>query len=173
MPRQIHRSREDLWWTESCLCLRDVTCTEEGDYDYWRQHDLDRGHFDANQRGYFENKAFWLCARCEDVGQRSGRKLPHMAEDQKELIHQIKAQHSSKSAKKLSSSAFGGLRGVVNLVRGFKPVLSRNFAYKFGLAIGTRGQFTGAFYGPGGVGTFPQALVCEFPDYCGPAQDVV
>ena len=24
-------------------------------------------------------------------------------------------------------------------------------------------------YGPGGVGTFPEALICEFPDYCGPA----
>ena len=169
MLKQIHRSKEDLWWTQSCLRLRDVTCTKEGDYDYWRQHDLDRGHFNAEQREYFENEALWLCARCEDVGQRNGRKLAHMAEDNKELIHQIKAQHSNKSAKKLSSSAFGGLRGVVNLVRGCKTVLNKNVAYKFGLANGTRGIFIGAVYGPGGVGTFPEALVCQFPDYCGPA----
>ena len=108
-----------------------------------------------------------MCARCEDVGQRNCRKLAHVAEDRKELIHHIKAQHSSKSVKQLSSSAFGGLRGVVNLVRGCKTVLNSNVAYKFGLANGTRGIFIGAVYGPGGVGTFPQALVCEFPDYCG------
>ena len=169
MLKQIHRSKEDVWWTESCLRLRDFTCTQEGDYDYWRQHDLDRGHLSPEQREYFENKALWLCARCEDVGQRNGRKLAHMAEDKKELIHQIKAQHPSKSAKKLSSASFDGLRAVVNLVRGCKMVLTRNVAYKFGLANGTRGTFIGAVYGSCGVGTFPEALVCEFSDYCGPA----
>ena len=46
-------------------------------------------------------------------------------------------------------------------------VLTRNVAYKFGLANGTRGIFISAVYGPGGVGTFPEALICEFPDYCG------
>ena len=169
MLKHVHRSKEDLWWTESCLRLRDFTCTKDGDYDYWRQHDLDRGHLNAEQRDYFENEALWLCARCEDVGQRNGRKLAQMAEDHKELVHQIKAQHSSKSAKKLASSAFDGLRSVVHLVRGCKTVLTRNVAYKFGLANGTRGTFIGAVYGPGGVGTFPEALICEFPDYCGPA----
>ncbi len=49
MLKQIHRSKEDMWWTESCLRLRDFTCTKEGDYDFWRQHDLDRGHLDAEQ----------------------------------------------------------------------------------------------------------------------------
>lgn len=171
MLRQIHRSKEDLWWTESCLRLRDFTCTKEGDYDYWRQHDLDRkeSHLTAEQKEYFENEALWLCARCEDVGQRNGRKLAHMAEDRKELIHQIHAQHSSKSAKKLSATAFGGLRAVVNVVKGCKMVLTNNVAYKYGLANGTRGSFIGAVYGPGGVGTFPEALIGEFPDYCGPA----
>ena len=169
MLKQIHRSKEDMWWTESCLRLRDFTCTKEGDYDYWRQHDLDRGHLNAEQTKYFENEALWLCARCEDVGQRNGRKLAQMAEDNKDLVHQIKAQHSSKSAKKLASSAFGGLRSVVHLVRRCKVVLSMNEAYKFGLANGTRGIFIGAVYGMGGVGTLPEALVCEFPDYCGPA----
>ena len=140
-----------------------------GEYDYWRQRDLDRGHFNDEQRDYFENEALWLCARCEDVGQRNGRKLARMAEDNKELIHQIKAQHSSNSAEKLSSSAFGGLRGVVNLVRGCKTVLNRNVAYKFGPANGTRGKHIGAVYGPGGVRTFPEAPMYEFPDYCGPA----
>ena len=169
MLKQIHRSKEDMWWTESCLRLRDFTCTKEGDYDHWRQHDLDRGHLNREQCEYFENEALWLCARCEDVGQRNGRKLAQLAEDKKELVHQIKAQHSSKSAKKLSASAFDGLRAVVNLVRGCKVVLTRNVAYKFGLANGTRGTLIGAVYGPGGVGTFPDALVAEFPDYCGPA----
>ena len=70
------------------------TCTKEGDYDWWRQHDLDRGHFTPEQRAYFKNEAVWLCARCEDVGDRNGRKLAHMAEDKKELIHQIWAVQS-------------------------------------------------------------------------------
>jgi hypothetical protein len=162
-------THEDMWWTESCLRLRDFTCTKEGDYDYWRQHDLDRGHLSAEQREYFESHALWLCARCEDVGSRNGRKLAHMAEDGKELIHQIHAIHSSKSAKKLSSAVFDGLRGVVNLVRGCKMVLTRNVAYLYGLANGTRGTMIGIVYGAGGVGSFPEAVIGEFPDYCGPA----
>ena len=169
MLKHVHRSKEDMWWTESCLRLRDFTCTKDGDYDYWRLHDLDRGHLNAEQREYFENKALWLCARCEDVGQRNGRKLAQMAEDRKELVHQIKAQHSSSRGPAQPSSAFDGLRGVVHLVRNCRTVLTRNVAYEFGLANGTRGTFIGAVYGPGGVGTFPEALICEFPDYCGPA----
>ena len=78
MLKQIHRSKEDLWWTESCLRLRDFTCTYHGDYEEWRMHDLDRGHVNAEQKFHFENKALWLCARCEDVGQRNGRRLAHM-----------------------------------------------------------------------------------------------
>ena len=166
--KRIHRSKEDLWWTESCLRLRDFTCTKEGDHDWWRQHDLDRGHLSTAQKEYFENKAVWLCARCEDVGQRNGRKLADMAQTSKELVHQIHAQHSTKSGKKLVSSAFDGLRSVINLVRGCKVMISRNVAYKYGLANGTRGSFVGAVYGPGGVGTFPEALILEIPDYCGP-----
>jgi hypothetical protein len=171
MLKHIHRSKEDIWWTESCLRLRDFTCTREGDFNIWRQHDLDRGHFNAEQCEYFENEALWLCARCEDVGQRNGRKLAHIAEDKKELIHQIHASHSSRdrTAKKLPAATFQGLRSVVNLVRGCKLVLVRNVAYKFGLANGTRGKFIGAVYGLGGVGSFPEAIVAEFPDYCGPA----
>ena len=114
--RQIHRSREDMWWTESCLRLRDFTCTKETDWDVWRQHDLDRGHLNAEQKSYFENRAVWLCARCEDAGARNGRKLAQMAENEKEVIHPIRAQHSSKSCRKHASSAFGGLRDVIDLV---------------------------------------------------------
>ena len=171
MLKQIHRSKEDMWWTESCLRLRDFTCTKEGDYDHWRQHDLDRGHLTPEQVEYFEDKALWLCARCEDVGQRNGRKLARMAEDGKELIHQIHAQHSSRGqgVKKVSSAKFDGLRSVINVVRGCKIVLSRNVAYKFGLANGTRGTLISVLYGQGGVGTFPEAMIGEFPDYCGPA----
>ena len=167
MLKQIHRSKEDLWWTESCLRLRDFTCTFEGDWAVWKQHDLDREHLNKEQVEYFENKALWLCARCEDVGQRNGRKLAEIAEKEKQLIHQIHALHSHKSAKKCTASVFDGLRGVVNLVRGCKVVLTRNVAYKFGLANGTRGTFISAVYGSDGVGTFPEALICEFPDYCG------
>ena len=146
--------------------LRDFACTKE-DWDRWRLHDLDRGHLNQEQREYFENEALWLCARCEDVGQRNGSKLAQLAEDKKEPVHQIKAQHFSKSAKKPSAPDADGLRAVVNLVRGCKIVLTRNVAYKFGLANGMRGTFIGAVYGPGGVGTFPDALVAEFPDYNG------
>ena len=168
MLKQIHRSKEDMWWTESCLRLRDFTCTKEGDFDHWHTHDLDRGTLTPEQVEYFEDKALWLCARCEDVGQRNGRKLARMAEDGKELIHQIHAQHSRQSAKKLASASFDGLRSVINVVRGCKIVLTRNVAYKFGLANGTRGTLIGVLYGQGGVGTFPEAMICEFPDYCGP-----
>ena len=50
MLSRIHRSKEDLWWTESCLRLRDFTCTRSGDYDWWREHDLDRGHLSEEQK---------------------------------------------------------------------------------------------------------------------------
>ena len=42
MLKRIHRSKDDKWWTESCLRLRDFACTKE-DYHTWKQHDLDRG----------------------------------------------------------------------------------------------------------------------------------
>ena len=106
MLRRIHRSKEDMWWTESCLRLRDFTCTKTEDYDIWREHDLDRGHLNAEQRRYFEDEAAWLCARCEDVGSRNGRKLAHMAEDGKRLVHRIRAEHSRGSARRYPSSAF-------------------------------------------------------------------
>ena len=165
----IHRSKDDLWWTESCLRLRDFECEFKKDYYHWRMHDLDRGHFTQEQKDYFENYAVWLCARCEDVGARNGRKLAHLAENGKELIHKIDAQHSSKSARKLASSAFDGLRSVIHVVRGCKAMLTRNIAYLFGLANGTRGNVVGVVYGPGGIGTFPEAIIVDVPDYCGPA----
>ena len=89
MLSRIHHSKDDLWWAESCLCLRTFTCTKEDDYDWWRLHDLDRGHFNDEQKRYVENEAVWLCARCEAVGSRNGRKLAHMAEDKKLLVHKI------------------------------------------------------------------------------------
>ena len=93
-----------------------------------------------------------------------------MAEEGKRVVHQIKAEHQgSKHAKKQPSKAFEGLRDVVNLVRGCKVMLTRNVAYLHGLANGTRGKLVGIVYGPGGIGTFPEAIVVEIPDYCGPA----
>ena len=55
--KEIHRSKEDMWWTQSCLRLRDFECTKEGDYDHLQQHDLDRVHFSEEQKAYFENHA--------------------------------------------------------------------------------------------------------------------
>ena len=39
----------------------------------------------------------------------------------------------------------------------------------YGLANGTRGKLVGVVYGPGGIGTFPEALIVEVAEYCGPA----
>ena len=80
MLHSIHRSKGDLWWTESCLRLRDFTCTKHDDYDIWEKHDLDRGHLTDEQKTYFDEEAVWLCARCEDVGSRNGMKLKNMCE---------------------------------------------------------------------------------------------
>ena len=41
--------------------------------------------------------------------------------------------------------------------------------YLYGLANGSRGTLVGVVYGQGGVGSFPEAIVAEIPDYCGPA----
>ena len=131
---RIHRSKDDLWWTESCLRLRDFAMTKDGDYDWWLQHDLERGHLDEAQKKYFEDQAVWLCARCQDVGSRNGRKLAHMAEDGKMLVHKITAISSHRSAANQPSSAFDGLRHIIHLVRGCKVMLTRNVAYLYGLA---------------------------------------
>ena len=56
----------------------------------------------------------------------------------------------------------------MHLVRGCKVMLTRNIAYTFGLANGTRGKLVGVVYGTGGVGTFPEAVVVDVPDYTGP-----
>jgi len=92
-----------------------------------------------------------------------------MAEDGALLIHRIEALHSSRSAKKLSSTVFGGLRSVVHLVRGCKVMLTKNVAHLLGRANGSRGRFVGAVYAASArVGDFPEALVVEVPEYCGP-----
>ncbi len=104
----------------------------------------------------------WLCARCADVGSRNGRKLAAMAERPAQAIHQIKAQHSHKRAGTLASTAFSGLRTVVNLTRGCKVMLTKNVAYRYGLANGTRGCFVGPVYaagaqfGPAGTAAVPR-----------------
>jgi hypothetical protein len=170
MLKNIHRSQDDMWWTESCLRLRDFMCTKE-DWDWWRKHELSHhGHFNDEQKRYFEEEALWLCARCEDVGHRNGTKLAEMAKKDQKLVHRIHALHSKhKNVKKMSAAAFDGLRAVVNLVRGCKITVTRNVAYRWGLANGTRGTLVGVVYGSGGVGTFPEAIVVDVPEYCGPA----
>ena len=49
-------------------------------------------------------------------------------------------------------------------------MLTRNVAYLYGLANGTRGKLVGVVYAAGAlVGTFPEAIIVEVPEYCGPA----
>ena len=172
--KRVHRSKEDMWWTESCLRLRnladDVVEQFKEDYTYWRDHDLDRGHFSEEQKRYFETEAVRLCARCEDVGMRNGRKLAHQAQDLAQPIHRIAALHASKASKVKSADAFGGLRSVVNLSRGCKVMITRNVAYLMGLANGTRGKLVGVVYPAGAsLGSFPEAVIVAVSGYCGPA----
>ena len=172
MLNRIHRSKDDMWWTMSCLRLRDFTCTQEEDYDEWMKHDLDRGHLTHEQKKYFDEEAVWLCARCEDVGARNGRKLRSIVEQQCQVVHKVEAVHhgtqsQQRRAKKCDSKTFEGLRDTVRLVRGCKVMLTRNVNYAKGLANGTRGKVVGIVYGPGGLGTFPEAIVVDIPDYDG------
>jgi hypothetical protein len=171
MLSRIHRSEDDLWWTQSCLRLRDFEMDFNEDYMTWREHDLDRGHFTPEQKKYFQTEAVWLCTRCEDVGAENGKRLAHLAQDEKKLVHQIRAKQSDhKYAKRQPSAAFDGLRQVIHLARGCKVMITRNIAYKYGLANGTRGKLIGVVYPPGApVGVFPEALIVEVPEYCGPA----
>ena len=74
---RIHRSKDDRWWTESCLRLRDFAMTYDGDYEVWRQHDLDRGVLTREQKNYFQIEAVWLCTRCEDIGRENGKQFAH------------------------------------------------------------------------------------------------
>ena len=171
MLKKIHRSKDDMWWTESCLRLRDFACTKE-DYDAWKQHDLDRGNavWKKERREHFENEAVWLCARCEDVGARNGRKLRQLVERDKQVLHRIRAVHQgSKHARKQPAKAFEGLRDVLHLVRGCKVMLTRNVAYHYGLANGTRGKLIGIVYTDAGFKAPPEAIVIEVEDYTGPA----
>ena len=167
--RNIHRSKEDMWWTQSCLRLRDFEMTYEGDYVRWMEHDLDRGCLTEEQKTYFEDKAVWICSHRADVGRRNGRKLARLAEEGGELVHKISAMHSMVNSRKRPSSVFAGLRSVVHVVRGCSIVITKNIAYRYGVANGTRGTVVGVVYDAGGVGTFPEAIIVEVPDYCGPS----
>ena len=54
-------------------------------------------------------------------------------------------------------------------MRGCKVALTRNVAYLFGLANGTRGTLIGVVYPRDAKpGTFPEALVVDVPEYTGP-----
>ena len=166
--KRVHRSECDMWWTESCLRLRDFTCSYENDYLQWRLHDLDHGHLNDEQKKYFEDEAVWLCARTEDVGTRNGRKLAYMAKNEGVMIHRIKAINSHNTQKNASSGSYDGLRPVINIARGCKVLLTKNIATRYGLSNGTRGIVIGVVYGKGGIGSFPEAIVIEAPGYCGP-----
>ena len=171
MLENIHRSKDDLEWTRSCLRLRNFAMEKERDYDVWMQHDLDRGQLTPEQKQYFEDEATWLCARCEDVGARNGRKLREMVQREHKVLHQIRAEHlGSKQARKQPAKAFDGLRDVLHLVKDCKVMLTRNIAYGLGLANGTRGKLIGVVYARDAcLGTFPEAIVVDVPDYKGDA----
>jgi hypothetical protein len=171
--KRVHRSKDDSWWTESCLLLRNISNEVQAEfadnYHYWREHDLDRGHFNEEQKEYFDTKAVWLCARCEDVGTRNGRKLASLAQESAQPVQRIQAMHSVKSAQKRSSDAFSGLRSVIHLVRNCMVMITRNVAYLYGLANGTRGFLVGIVYPEGApLGSFPLVIIVDVPDYCGP-----
>ena len=96
--------------------------------------------------------------------------LARMAKERKLLIHEIRAEHSSKAARRRPSACFDGLRARIHLVRGCKIMLTRNVAYLYGLASGTRGKLVGVVYAAEApVQSFPEAIVVEVPEYCGPA----
>ncbi len=76
--------------------------------------------------------------------------------------------HSHNNARKLPSTAFDGLRDVVNIVRGSKVVLTRNVAYQYGLGNGTRGKVVGVIYGHGEIWDFPEAIIVDISEYSGP-----
>ena len=121
------------------------------------------------RREHFENEAVWLCARCEDVGARNGRKLRQLVENDKQVLHRIHAVHQGpKSARKQPAKAFEGLRDVLHLVRGCKVMLTRNVAYHYGLANGTRGKLIGIVYTDAGFKALPEAIVIEVEGYTGP-----
>ena len=125
-----------------------------------------------DRKKYFDEQAVWLCARCEDVGSRNGRKLKDMVNRDKIVVHKIEAIHSGsasqqKRAKNIDSKSFEGLRDTVHLVRGCKVMLTRNVNYTKGLANGTRGILIGIVYGSGGLGAFPEAVIVDFPEYDG------
>ena len=90
MLNRIRPSMDDLWWTESCLRFRDLTCTKEDDH-WWRLHDLDHGHLSAEQQAHFENDIVRFCALCEDEEQRNGRKLTDMAKQHKRFTRYTRA----------------------------------------------------------------------------------
>jgi len=132
---------------------------------------LRRGHFTAAEKQYFDDNAVWICAKCENVGKRNGKKLAAMVESNLSMIHRISARHSHHtSAKKKPSSEYGGLRPVLHLTLGCKVVLARNVAYLYGLANGTRGILVSVVYRVDAKpGDFPEAIIVDFPDYKGPA----
>ena len=149
--------------------LRDFKTSLDHDYDCGCEHDLHHGRLSAEREDCFETEAVWLCFLCIDVGRRSVRKLAHMAEDLKEIIHQIHAQHSSKTARKHPSSVCNGVRSHIKFVRGGKVMLSQNIAHLYSLAHGLRGKLVGAVYPPDAqAGTFPKEFVSDVPELCGP-----
>lgn len=169
--RSIHRSQEDVWWTQSCLRLRDDTCTHDQDYQLWKKHDLEQGNLTYSEKSYFHHHAVWLFPGKEDAAIHNGRKLADMASKGQLTIHCINAKHSHNSQKYQPSSIFDGLRNVIHLVVGSKVMLTRNIAPLCGLRKDTRGTVVGVLYSSDGqdaIGSFPKAIVVDAPTYLGP-----
>lgn len=56
----------------------------------------------------------------------------------------------------------------LNDARGWKVMITKNIAYRHGLARGICGMVIGAVYHKKGMGIMPDAIVIEVPTYCGP-----
>ncbi len=177
--RRIHRSGDDKDWTEACLRLRNLTedlrPQLKADHARWKMHDLQTGHFSAEQKTYFHEKAVWLCALCKDVGRRNGKKLSDLARRTEQPVHRISAKHSAsltrsiRRARKRTSKEFGGLRTAIHLVKKCKVMITRNVSYLHGLANGTRGTVVGFVYSSDCPwDEFPEAIIVDVPDYNGP-----
>ena len=72
----IHRSKDDRWWTESCLRLRDFVMSDEGDDQVWRQHDLDKtGTPRRSRRNTSKMKRCGFALAAKMLAVRMGRSL--------------------------------------------------------------------------------------------------
>ena len=155
---------KDCWWTQSCFLLKNFSNEVQSEfaenYHYWREHGLDRAHFNEEHKEYFHTKAVWLCA-CKDVGTRNGRKLAVLAQESARIVQRIQTMPRVKSDQERSSHAFSGLRSVIKLERKCMVIITCNVAYHHGFVNGTRGILVGFVYPERApLASLPLVIVC-------------